>query len=57
VSTDPSAGRAVSIGRDEMAVMKELTAGLEKGQFKDVAEFEHALKSHVEALKAKYEKK
>jgi hypothetical protein len=53
---DPSAGRAAAIGRDEMAIMKDLTAGLEKGQFKDVAEFEHELKSRVEALKAKFEK-
>jgi hypothetical protein len=52
-----AADKGVSIGRDEMAIMRELTTGLEKGQFKDVAEFEHELKSRVEALKAKYEKK
>ena len=57
-ATDPAAaGRAVSIGRDEMAIMHDLTAGLEKGRFKDVAEFEHELKARVAALKAKYEKK
>jgi hypothetical protein len=49
--------RAISIGRDEMAIMKDLTAGLERGQFKDLGEFERELKTRVEALKAKYEKK
>ena len=49
--------RAISIGRDEMAIMKDLTAGLEKGHFKEEADFERELKSRVEALKAKYEKK
>lgn len=45
------------IWRDEMAVMNDLTAGLEKDKFKDVAEFERELKKRVEALKAKYERK
>ena len=49
--------RSTSIGRDEMAIMKELTAGLEKGQFKELSEFERELKACVEVLKAKYEKK
>ena len=54
---DPSSAKgAVAIGRDEMAIMKDLTAGLEKGQFKELAEFEHELKSRVAALKAKYGK-
>lgn len=50
-------GKLWAVWRDEMAVMKDLTAGLEKGQFKDAAEFEHELKARVEALKAKYAKK
>jgi hypothetical protein len=57
VTPTPSASRALSIGRDEMAVMKDLTAALEKGQFKDAAEFERELKVQVEALKAKYGQK
>jgi hypothetical protein len=57
VTPTPSASRALSIGRDEMAVMRDLTAALEKGQFKDAAEFERELKVQVEALKAKYEPK
>src|SRR4051794_34884975 len=57
VTPTPSASRALSIGRDEMAVMRDLTAALEKGQFKDAAEFERELKIQVEALKAKYEQK
>jgi hypothetical protein len=52
-----SDGRAVSIGRDEMAIMKDLTTGLDKGHFKDLGEFERELKTRVEGLKAKYEKK
>lgn len=46
-----------AVWRDEMAVMKDLTAGIEKGQFKDVADFERELKARVAALKAKYERK
>lgn len=49
--------RSISIGRDEMAIMKELTAGLEKGQFKELAEFERELKARVDLLKGKYENK
>jgi hypothetical protein len=37
--------------------MKDLTAGLEKGQFKDMAEFKRELKARVDALKAKHERK
>jgi hypothetical protein len=40
-----------------MAVMHELTALLEKGELKDVAEFERELTGRVAALKAKYAKK
>src|SRR5207248_438341 len=36
-------GKLWAVWRDEMAVMKDLTAGLEKGQFKDIAEFEREL--------------
>ena len=50
-------GKLWAVWRDEMAVMKDLTAGLEKGQFKDVAEFESELKGRVEVLKAKYGQK
>ena len=50
-------GKLWAVWRDEMAVMKDLTAGLEKGQFNDVAEFERELKARVDALKAKYERK
>ena len=50
-------GKLWAVWRDEMAIMKDLTAGLEKGQFKDVTEFEHELKGRVEVLKAKYEQK
>jgi hypothetical protein len=50
-------GKLWAVWRDEMAVMKDLTAGLEKGQFKDVAEFEHELKGRVAALKTKYGQK
>ena len=57
-ATDPdAAARAVAIGRAEMAIMTALTAGLEKGQFKDLTEFERELKAQVDALKAKYERK
>jgi hypothetical protein len=52
-----AANRASAIGRDEMAIMKDLTAGLEKGQFKDAGEFEHELNERVSALKARYERK
>ena len=45
------------VWRDEMLIMNELTADIEKGTFKDVVEFERQLKSRVDALKAKYEKK
>jgi hypothetical protein len=50
-------GKLWAVWRDEMAIMQDLTAGLEKSHFKDVAEFERELKTRVEALKAKYEKK
>jgi hypothetical protein len=50
-------GKLWAVWRDEMAVMKDLTAGLEKGQFKDLAEFERDLKARVDDLKAKYERK
>lgn len=50
-------GKVWPIWRDEMAVMTDLTAGLEKGQFKDLAEFERDLKMRVAALKEKYERK
>ena len=54
---DPSAvGRALAIGRDEMAIMKDLTASLEKGQIKELSEFERELKGRAATLKAKYEK-
>lgn len=56
-AADPSAVRAISIGRDEMTIMKDLTAGLEKGQFKDAGEFEHDLNERVSALKARYTRK
>lgn len=46
-----------AVWRDEMTAMKDLTAGIEKGQFKDLTEFEHELKARVAALKAKYERK
>jgi hypothetical protein len=52
-----ASGKLWAVWRDEMAVMKDLTAGLEKGQFKDVAEFGRELKARVDALKAKYERK
>ena len=45
------------VWRDEMVIMKDLTAGLEKGQFKDLTEFERELKGRVDGLKAKYERK
>lgn len=45
------------IWRDEMQIMNGLTAAIEKGTIKDVAEFERELKSRVDVLKAKYEKK
>jgi hypothetical protein len=50
-------GKLWAVWRDEMAVMKDLTAALDKGQFKDVTEFERELKTRVNALKAKYEQK
>lgn len=51
------AGAFWTVWRDEMVIMRDLTAGLEKDQFKDVGEFERELKRRVEALKAKYERK
>jgi hypothetical protein len=45
------------VWRDEMAVMNELTAAIEKGEIKNVAEFERELKARVDALKAKYAKR
>jgi hypothetical protein len=56
-ATGASSDRAIALGRDEMAVMNNLTNGLEKGQFKDVADFGRELKIRVDALKAKYERK
>jgi hypothetical protein len=46
-----------SVCRDEMAVMNDLTAAIEKGQFKNSADFERELQSRVAVLKAKYERK
>jgi hypothetical protein len=46
-----------SVCRDEMAVMNDLTAAIEKGQFKDATEFERELQARVAVLKAKYERK
>ena len=40
-----------------MNIMNELTSAIEKGTIKDVAGFERELKTRVDALKAKYEKK
>ena len=37
--------------------MHEMTKLTEKGQLRDVTEFEKELKSRVDALKAKYERK
>lgn len=54
---DPSAARAVAMGRDEMAIMKDLTIALENRTFKDVAAFERELKGRVAALEAKYQAK
>ena len=45
------------IWRDEMAVMHAMTMLTEKGQLRDVTEFEKELRSRVDALKAKYERK
>jgi hypothetical protein len=56
-SVSTSEGGLWPIWRDEMAIMKDLTAGLEKGQFKDMAEFKRELKARVDALKAKHERK
>jgi hypothetical protein len=50
-------GKLWAVWRDEMVIMKDLTAGLEKGQFKDLTEFERELKGRVDGLKAKYERK
>jgi hypothetical protein len=46
-----------SVCRDEMAVMNDLTTAIEKGQFKNAAEFERELQARVAVLKAKYERK
>jgi hypothetical protein len=46
-----------SVCRDEMAVMNELTAAIEKGQFKNAVDFERELQARVAVLKAKYERK
>lgn len=46
-----------SVCRDEMTVMNDLTAAIEKGQFKNAAEFERELQARVAVLKAKYERK
>jgi len=45
------------VWRDEMHTMNELTAAIEKGTIEDVAAFERELKTRVDELKAKYEKK
>lgn len=50
-------GKVWPVWRDEMAVMADLTSGIEKGQFKDLGEFERELKMRVAALKEKYERK
>jgi hypothetical protein len=50
-------GKLWAIWRDEMTIMKDLTGGLEKGRFRDTAEFERELKSRIDALKAKFERK
>lgn len=53
---DPSTIQLWAVWRDEMTIMSELTAGLEKGRYKDISEFERDLKARVDALKAKYER-
>ena len=50
-------GKLWAVWRDEMVIMKDLTTGLEKEQFKEVTEFERELKARVDVLKAKYERK
>lgn len=50
-------GKLWAVWRDEMAIMKDLTAGLVKDQFKEIAQFERELKGRVDVLKAKYERK
>ena len=43
--------------RDEMGVMNELTESIEKGQIKNIDEFERSLNSRVAELKARYAKR
>ena len=44
------------IWRDEMSLMDELTGSINKGTIGTLAEFEAAIKTRVDGLKAKYEK-
>jgi hypothetical protein len=43
--------------RDETAVMNEVATAIEKGQIKNIGEFERELNTRVAALKARYERK